>query len=149
MFHPESLRDRNLARAEEIISYRFTNPLLLQEALQLAGVFDQIGNKDLALLGDAVIHLIFVKEGLRRRATRGQINIVISTRSCNDYLAQQGSSKGLAECVFANHCQGNTVHRGPMASTVEAIIGAVFKDSDEKLATVKRVMETLGISWPE
>lgn len=36
-----------------------------------------------------------------------------------------------------------------MASTVEAIVGAVFNDSEEKMPVVKGVMETLGVSWPE
>ena len=72
MFHPHFLKDRKLAKAERIISYQFTNPLALREALQLADSSNQIGNKDLALLGDTVIKLILVKEGLRRRATRGK-----------------------------------------------------------------------------
>lgn len=79
----------------------------------------------------------------------GQISHVISEKSSNAYLAQQGFSKGLAECVFANRSQGNTIYPGPMASTVEAIIGAVFNDSEEKMTIVKGVMETLGVSWPE
>ena len=78
----------------------------------------------------------------------GQISNVMSGKSSNPYLAQQGFSHGLAECVFANQSQGNTIYPGPMASTVEAIIGAVFDDSDGQMTTVKRVMETLGISWP-
>ncbi|PKY01684.1 putative RNAse III [Aspergillus campestris IBT 28561] len=149
MYHPDSLKDRRLARAEGIISYYFSNPVVLREALQLADASHQIGNRNLALLGNTVIHLILVQEGLRRRATRGQINKIISERSSNAYLAQQGFSNDLAECVFANQSQGSTIYPRPMASTVEAIIGAVFNDSTEELTTVKRVMETLGVSWPE
>lgn len=36
-----------------------------------------------------------------------------------------------------------------MASTVEAIIGAVFNDSGENITAAEGVMEALGISWPE
>jgi ribonuclease-3 len=72
MFHPTSLEDGKLAKAEKIISYQFTNPLELRRALQLADSIHQDGNKDLALLGDTVIKLILVKEGLRRHATRGK-----------------------------------------------------------------------------
>ncbi|PLB54759.1 RNAse III [Aspergillus steynii IBT 23096] len=149
MFHPTSLEDGKLAKAEEIISYRFANRLGLRRALQLADSIHQNGNKDLALLGDTVIRLILVKEGLRRDATRGQINNVVSEKLSNAYLAQRGFFKGLAECVFANRSQGNTVYPGPMASTVEAIVGAVFNDSGEKMTVVQGVMEALGISWPE
>jgi ribonuclease-3 len=149
MFHPTSLEDGKLAKAEKIISYQFTNPLELRRALQLADSIHQDGNKDLALLGDTVIKLILVKEGLRRHATRGQINNVVSEKSSNAYLAQRGFSNGLAECVYANRSQGNTIYPGPMASTVEAIVGAVSHDSEEKMPVVKGVMETLGVSWPE
>ena len=72
MFHPTSLEDGKLATAEETISYRFTDRLELRRALQLADSIHRNGNKDLALLGDIVIKLILVKEGLRRRATRGK-----------------------------------------------------------------------------
>jgi ribonuclease-3 len=79
----------------------------------------------------------------------GQINNVVSEKSSNAYLAQRGFSNGLAECVYANRSQGNTIYPGPMASTVEAIVGAVSHDSEEKMPVVKGVMETLGVSWPE
>ncbi|PLN81001.1 RNAse III [Aspergillus taichungensis] len=149
MSHPALLQDARLAKAERIISYQFSNTLALREALQLPESFHRMSNKGLALLGDAIITVILVKEGLRRGAPRGQINDVLSRRSANDYLAQQGFSHGLAECVFANQSQRGTIHPRPMADTVEAIVGAVFNDSGEQMTTVKRVMETLGISWPE
>lgn len=72
MFHSISLENGKLAKAEEIISYRFTNRLALRRALQLADSIHQDGNKNLALLGDTVIKLILVKEGLHRHATRGK-----------------------------------------------------------------------------
>lgn len=72
MFHPTSLEDGKLVKAERIISYQFTNRLGLRRALQLADDIHQDGNKPLALLGDTVIKLVLVKEGLRRQATRGK-----------------------------------------------------------------------------
>ena len=70
-------------------------------------------------------------------------------KASNAYLAQQGLSIGLAECIYNNRSQGNTIYPGPMASTMEAIIGAVFNDSSENITAVEGVMETLGISWSE
>lgn len=61
----------------------------------------------------------------------------MSEKSSNAYLAQQGFSAGLAECVFKNQSQGDTIFPGPMASTVEAIIGAAF-DDDEKTSAQRR-----------
>lgn len=79
----------------------------------------------------------------------GRINEIVSGKSSNTYLAQQGFEKGLAECVFANRAQGSTINPGPMASTVEAIVGAAFNDGEEKIKAARGVMDALGISWPE
>ncbi|KAJ5156899.1 RNAse III [Penicillium canariense] len=107
---------------------------------------DIISNKDLALLGDTLIKLILVKEGLRRHATRGHINNVISEKSPNAYLAQRGFSTGLAECVYGNRSQGNIIYPGPIASTMEATVRAVFNDNGEKITPVKSVIEAMGVS---
>jgi hypothetical protein len=72
MFHPNNVEDEKVVNAENIISYRFTDRLRLRQALQLADSTHQDGNKYLALLGDTVIKLVLVKEGLRRHATRGK-----------------------------------------------------------------------------
>ncbi|KAB8239006.1 ribonuclease III domain-containing protein [Aspergillus alliaceus] len=149
MFHLAYFEDGKIVNAENIISHRFTDRLQLRKALQLADSIHQDGNKYLALLGDTVIKLVLVKEGLCRHATRGQISNIISEKLSNTYLAQRGFSTGLAECVYKNRSQGNTIYPGPMASTVEAIIGAVFIDSGEKVTAAEGVMEALGISWPE
>ncbi|PYH91187.1 ribonuclease III [Aspergillus ellipticus CBS 707.79] len=149
MFHSTSGEDGKMEITENIISYRFTDRLQLRQALQLADSIHQNGNKNLALLGDTVIKLVLVKEGLRRHATRGRISNILSEKASNAYLAQQGFSKGLAACVFNNKSQGNNIYAGPMASTLEAIVGAVFKDSNENIAAAKGVMDAMGISWPE
>jgi ribonuclease-3 len=72
MFHPNFLEDGKIVNAENIISYRFTDRLQLRQALQLADSIHQDGNKHLALLGDTVVKLVHVKEGLHRHATRGK-----------------------------------------------------------------------------
>lgn len=67
-----TFQDGKVLDAENIITYRFTDRLQLRQALRLADSIHQDGNKYLALLGDTVIKLVLVKEGLRRRATRGE-----------------------------------------------------------------------------
>jgi hypothetical protein len=51
---------------------QFNNHDLVRRALSLADSINKGGNKDLAQLGDAVIKLALVKEGLRRHATRSK-----------------------------------------------------------------------------
>lgn len=64
--------DEKILTTENIIMFRFTDRLQLRQALHLADSIHQDGNKYLALLGDTVIKLVLVKEGLRRHATRGK-----------------------------------------------------------------------------
>lgn len=36
-----------------------------------------------------------------------------------------------------------------MATTMEAVLGAVYYDSNKNLGACERVMAVLGLSWPE
>lgn len=67
-----TFQDGKVLDAENIIGYQFTDRLQLRQALHLADSIHQDGNKYPALLGDTVIELVLVKEGLRRHATRGE-----------------------------------------------------------------------------
>lgn len=51
--------------------------------------------------------------------------------------------------MYLEQSKGDTIYPGPMASTMEAMIGAVFNDSGGNITAVEGVMEELGISWPE
>lgn len=64
--------DEKVLRAEGIVAYQFNDRVRLQQALRLAGSFQQDGNKYLALLGDAIIKMVLVKEGVSRQTTRGK-----------------------------------------------------------------------------
>lgn len=59
---------------EKILGYKFTDTLLIQEALQLAGFRpNSDGNKNLALVGDAVLRLVLVMDGYDRGQRRGKL----------------------------------------------------------------------------
>jgi ribonuclease-3 len=76
-------------------------------------------------------------------------NNVVSTRASNAYLAEQGFLRGLDNYVYNNPSQGNFVSDGLMATTMEAILGAVFLESDGNISVFQNVMVFLGLSWPE
>ena len=61
----------------------------------------------------------------------------------NANLAATGDHHGIGQFVNNNPSQRGVVSAVTMATTVEAIIGAVFLDSD--FDTVKEVMQTLGL----
>ncbi|KAB8264066.1 ribonuclease III domain-containing protein [Aspergillus pseudonomiae] len=106
------------------------------------------GHKDLAQLGDAVLRLILVKDGYQAHATRGQINDTHSGKASNAFLARIGFQKGFDRYLYVNPSQGGTVSDKVMATTVEAILGAVYIDSGENIQAVRSVVAELGLAWP-
>jgi ribonuclease-3 len=70
---------------------------------------------------------------------------ILKNRASNNALATLGRSKGLDEHVIINPAQWGIVSNKTMATTVEALIGAVFLDSRLDINSVRAVMVNLGI----
>lgn len=51
----------------------------------------------------------------------------------------------MADLVVRNPCQQHSVPKTTLASSMEAIIGAVWIDSGKSLEQVLKVMQSLGI----
>ncbi|PYI03111.1 ribonuclease III [Aspergillus sclerotiicarbonarius CBS 121057] len=139
---------------QHIIGYTFTNQALLFESLHSAGFYVPArstrdgGHKDLAQVGDAVLRMVLILHGYQARKTRSTINNTISANASNANLAATGFDKTLDHFVMINPAQGRTVSNGVMASTVEALIGAVYIDSNMDIETVRSVIDTLDLGWP-
>ena len=67
----------------------------------------------------------------------------LSQVACNANLDRIGRQLGLQRFVNGNPSQGQVVSPITMAATMEAILGAVYLDSN--LETVGEVMQTLGL----
>ncbi|KAH2035403.1 hypothetical protein KXW27_003641 [Aspergillus fumigatus] len=139
---------------EDIIHYDFTNRSILYEALRSAGALALTGrahrsdgNKDLAQVGDAVLQLILVMDGYEAKGSRGYINQIVSSTASNPNLAQVGFKAGLESVILINPSQAS-VSPGVMAQTVEAILGAVYLDSQMDVQAVRAVMASLSLGWP-
>ncbi|GIJ87013.1 hypothetical protein Asppvi_005912 [Aspergillus pseudoviridinutans] len=146
--------DKRAESVEDIIHYDFTNRAILYEALRSAGAhaitgraYRPDGNKDLAQIGDAVLQLILVMDGYEAKAGRGYINQIVSSVGSNPHLAQMGSNAGLENLILINPSQAS-VSPGVMAQTVEAILGAVYLDSEMDVQAVRAVMAALNLGWP-
>ncbi|RHZ60737.1 uncharacterized protein CDV56_106795 [Aspergillus thermomutatus] len=144
--------DERAAFVENIIQYAFTNRAILYEALRAAGNLvltgrphRSDGNKDLALIGDAVLRLILVMDGYE--ANFGRIDQTVQAQASNPNLTQIGFQAGLENFILINPSQ-STVSNNVMATTVEAILGAVYLDSDMNVQAVRAVMAVLNLGWP-
>lgn len=67
----------------------------------------------------------------------------------NANLAQLGFARGLDKYIVNNPAQGTSIGKKVMATTMEAIIGAVCVHSGNDMSLVTNVINDLGICWPE
>ncbi|CAC9888352.1 unnamed protein product [Aureobasidium pullulans] len=128
-----------LERAEVIIGYYPRKPaeFYLWEALQVAGsgqnliggrrVYD--GNKRLAIVGDAAMASAIAGPWYEQDDTLGSV----------------AHETGLVGCMVVNPRNPVQASTKLAANLVEAVIGAVWLDSDESMSAVRQVMETLGL----
>ena len=151
---------------QDILHYHFSDDTLLREALEVAGACDQPGaitgnnegNKRLALLGDAVIRLLIldgwylkktpIREYLTRKsASRMTYSVAsgvgedaVQSSASNMALCQLAQKHGLEEYVTKNPCQKGDVSDYTLATTVEALLGAVWIDSRKDLKVIEQVV---------
>ncbi|TDZ27824.1 Ribonuclease 3 [Colletotrichum spinosum] len=137
--------------ASVILHYRFENPNWLWEALQAAGSPALIiggrrireGNKQLAGLGNRVLNLVIVKNAFENSLSIGDTNREIQQHANNDRLAILCDVIGLTRCINRNASQQGGVSPKTKTATIEAIIGAVYKDGD--LEAAEEVIKSMGI----
>ncbi|KAK4692495.1 hypothetical protein P7C71_g4727, partial [Lecanoromycetidae sp. Uapishka_2] len=138
--------------AEAIIGHTFANQLLLWEALQAAGSPVHMvgtrrldnGNKRLAVLGDTVLQLALVEDWYEGNTPRGHYDSIRQQVASNVNLSSVCRQSGLDACINRSPSQMGHVSPITTCATVEAVLGAVYLDSD--MNSVKRVMITLGLT---
>ncbi|KAL8396659.1 hypothetical protein RB594_003647 [Gaeumannomyces avenae] len=141
---------------ENIIKYRFADRKLLKEATLAAGASvsrtdiagDVNGNESLALIGDALIRLDVAHRSYIEGVGPGQSTLVLSAAGANDSLAALRARFGLDRSVTKNPSQRGEVPRVTLASTVEALIGAVWVDSGNQFDQVQSVLRALQLTEP-
>ncbi|KAJ5781841.1 uncharacterized protein N7518_010324 [Penicillium psychrosexuale] len=140
--------DEELQVLEQKINYSFSNRTLLREALQPATWVNEDGNKKLAMVGNSIMRLVIVNHGLKEKKTRGQISDMFTLKASKSSLCAQGFYLGISEFVVKRPTQlvvGPTI----MATTMEAIVGAVYLDCNEQIQPCAVVMNALDIAWSE
>jgi len=143
----------NQADVEKMIHYTFENAEYFEEAMAAAGTNSpndvpgkQNGNKRLALVGDALIRLIILDDWYADGTSTEEGSNLVSSRGSNKNLNEVGAERGLSRYIKLNSCQKGTAPPTTMASTVEAIIGAVWEDSGKDLDRVRAVVRALDLT---
>lgn len=153
---------------ETILQYHFSNSELLNEALLAAGAAasnkdiegDVQGNKRLALLGDSVLQEAVLEPWYDSAESTGgyarlwtfleKLTLLaeghnrVKNLCRNTKLSQVAQRSGVSSYITKNPCQLGLVPQETAASTVEALVGAVYLDSGEDISTVKKVLNAIG-----
>ncbi|KAF2448451.1 ribonuclease III [Karstenula rhodostoma CBS 690.94] len=134
------------------INYQFHNCSLLEEAFLSAGasVSDtnvqgpKKGNKRLALVGDAALRLAVIDEWFKDDSDPAAGHQRFLTIGTNDRLKNIATNWEMEKFLVKNPCQQGECPKETLAATVEAILGAVWVDSDRNLEVVQNVLKKLS-----
>ncbi|KAF3317514.1 hypothetical protein TWF173_011162 [Orbilia oligospora] len=141
-------------KVENIIGYKFSNSDLLTEALEASGrayTHDTEGgadgNKRLALVGDAILTLIQLDQWYPSSDSRETANNARKKYTSNINLEKCAKRFGIKSEILLDdtHISQGKVPRVTSASTIEALLAAVWFDSNKDLEKVKQVALMLEI----
>jgi ribonuclease-3 len=154
---------------EDILQYQFINCDLLSEALLAAGASvsnkgiqgNAKGNKRLALLGDSVLQEAVLEPWYSSGESTGRCTRLsicwkrltlpeegsnkVKKLCRNKKLSQVAQESGLVKYIENNPCQKGQISQETAASTVEALVGAVFLDCGKNMTTVKEVLKAISL----
>ncbi|KAJ5775846.1 uncharacterized protein N7511_000857 [Penicillium nucicola] len=138
----EELQDR--------LGYHFNTTELLEEAVHPAGTRPLQGSKRLALLGDSVLSTSLLDEWYNSEDTIGTLrcesgNDMLQSNACNKNLSCKGEASEIDDFINGHPAQKGHITRGTRATTVEAILGAVWIDSGMSMHAVDCVKDKFAI----
>ena len=124
----------NLTELENCIDYKFKNKKLLDEAITHKSINSDFNNERLEFLGDSVISLV-VSEALHFEESsldEGKLSIYRSRIVSRSSLSKAGLKIKLDKYLHAGSALKNNQNLTEtiIGNTLEALIGAIFLDSD-------------------
>ncbi|KAJ5111455.1 hypothetical protein N7532_001990 [Penicillium argentinense] len=129
---------------ECLIGYQFQHRDLMEEALEEAEP-ETAGNERLALLGDKVLALMLLQRWYGEGNTTEQGTNLLQAYACNRQVTSRARALDLQKFIHKRLDLERSVPDHALASTVEAILGAVWLDSEEKIKRVNDVMEKISL----
>ncbi|OAL49006.1 ribonuclease III [Pyrenochaeta sp. DS3sAY3a] len=142
----------DLQTIQKRLHYSFKNAQLLQEAFIADGATNSrhdiegppAGNKRLALVGDAVLRLSIFDDWFPSGDSTANGHELLQEVATNDQLQHVAKNWHLQNWLTENPSQAGQAQKTTLASTVEAIIGAVWIDSDRNFPKVQEVIHQLN-----
>ncbi|GIZ47290.1 hypothetical protein CKM354_001038500 [Cercospora kikuchii] len=138
---------------------------LLYEAIDTSGLTGRQSNKRLALVGDGALDMAMKAAWYRTGEDKGgsSMNWLPRHKSdhatgvCSTWLSQLSNSRlamiarwmELGTYLILNPGHRGVVSEGTLATSLEAIIGAIYIDCGENISTIETVMRTIAIDMPD
>ena len=125
---------KNLKQLNQTLNYTFNDRSLFEQALTHRSANKQ-HNERLEFLGDSVLSLVISEELYRKfpEVTEGQMSRMRATLVCGEMLAKIGAEFQLGDYLQLGSGElksGGFRRSSILADAVEAIIGAIYLDSD-------------------
>ncbi|ROV88302.1 hypothetical protein VMCG_10485 [Cytospora schulzeri] len=130
-----------LAACEQLIGHNFNNLDLLKQALDSR---DSLSRR-LAIVGDCAVETHLVHRWWKKKDLSGtQWNELRTSVLCNENLSNVGFRMGINKCTLPDPCDTDMKTR--MATTIEAVLAAVWLDTNRDAAALERVIDRLGLT---
>lgn len=131
-----------IQKIENNINYVFKNKSLLAEAIthkSYANEYMIKSNERLEFLGDSILNFVIAEElFLFHKINEGEMSKKRAYIVCEDSLNEIGLKLKIDLYIRLGHSAARRSVKSIIADCVEAIIGAIYLDSD--LATVKKII---------
>lgn len=139
------MKEQELKRLEKRIGYQFSDFSLLKQALTHRSALG-LHNERLEFLGDSILSFVISTDLYKRfpKVDEGDLSRMRATLVCGKMLSEVGREFVLSDCLILGPGElksGGFRRDSIIADGVEAIIGAVFLDSDIDTAN------KLVLSW--
>jgi len=139
------IKEEELKRLEKRIGYQFSDFSLLKQALTHRSALGS-HNERLEFLGDSILSFVISTDLYKRfpKVNEGDLSRMRATLVCGKMLSEVGRGFVLSDCLILGPGElksGGFRRDSIIADGVEAIIGAVFLDSD--IDTVNKLV----LSW--
>jgi ribonuclease-3 len=128
------VKSKLISKLEAVINYRFNDKSLLVLALTHRSM-GKNNNERLEFLGDSIVNLVIAELLFNKfpRATEGQLSRLRSQIVSGSSLAKLGNSFNLSKYIILGVSElksGGCFRESIISDTVEAIIGAIYLDSN-------------------
>lgn len=132
-----------LAACEQLIGHEFANLDLLKQALDSRGSL----SRRLAILGDRAVENHLAHRWWEKKDLSSlQWTELRASVLCNENLSKVGFRMGISECTIPDSC--DTGMKTRMATTIEAVLAAVWLDTNCDAAAFEKVINRLGLTHP-